>query len=45
MKFKRGTVLFKEGFPNDEIFIVLSGEFQGVRNMNVKSTNHVEPVM
>lgn len=45
IKFKRGNILFKEGFPNEDIFIVKSGEFKGVRSMIVRNTNIVEPVM
>lgn len=31
--------------PNEDIYIVRSGEFQGVRNMLIKSANTVEPVL
>lgn len=42
-KFIRGQVLFKEGLPNDEVFIVKSGEFAAIRtvineNSNVKQS-------
>jgi hypothetical protein len=45
IKFKRGNVLFKEGEPNEDIFIVRSGEFQGVKSMIVKNNNTKDPVM
>ena len=41
--YHRGQMLFKEGSPNDEIFIVKSGEFSAnrtviLRNANVKQS-------
>eukprot|EP00347_Sterkiella_histriomuscorum_P010646 403375474 len=45
IKFKRGAILFREGTPNEDIYIVKSGEFKGTRNILIRNTNNIEPVM
>jgi signal-transduction protein with cAMP-binding, CBS, and nucleotidyltransferase domain len=39
VRFQRGQILFKEGVPNEDIYIVRSGEFSAVRTMVLKNCN------
>lgn len=44
-KFFRGQVLFKEGTPNDEVFIVKSGEFAANRTVIMENSNVKQSVV
>jgi CRP-like cAMP-binding protein len=44
-KFFRGQVLFKEGTPNDEVYIVKSGEFAANRTVIMENSNVKQSVV